>query len=422
MTELTKHRLQDTKQTSWQLAAIQLAGWMSLPTLATSIYLLQVNSFIGAILTILVGNGILWFIRLGIVGMAHKKRLSTLDISRAYFGKTGSYFIAALLLVSTLAWFIAQTSAAGSALTNLLNIHEDPHIDQFTQMSVFLGLISAFLCMEGIPLLRRLSTLAFPVLIVAFFTILFTLPSRVTGGNTNAMSLSGLTLILATNLGLSSDLPTFFRHSKSWSTSVRGLLAIQLVSVALGIACLYFGSIVTESFGINHSLVMTSGNEILRFSLILFIFVSVICANVANVYSASVGWEVLAPAGLVGRKEYLILGLTLTTIFILFSDLVPVELLLSISDISLVSLCIILVLGSMITKQLKKEPDKCLQISYFLAWFLSSAVDIVQSLYNKPYSLPLNLAIILVVICCGLAAHELLPRFRKKKDESKIVE
>jgi hypothetical protein len=167
---------------------------------------------------------------------------------------------------------------------------------------------------------------------------------------------------------------------------------------------------------------MTSGNEILRFSLILFIFVSVICANVANVYSASVGWEVLAPAGLVGRKEYLILGLTLTTIFILFSDLVPVELLLSISDISLVSLCIILVLGSMITKQLKKEPDKCLQISYFLAWFLSSAVDIVQSLYNKPYSLPLNLAIILVVICCGLAAHELLPRFRKKKDESKIVE
>ncbi len=67
----------------------------------------------------------------------------------------------------------------------------------------------------------------------------------------------------------------------------------------------------------------------LDFSLIVFVFLSVICANVANVYSASVGWEVLAPSALVGRKEYLILGLGLTVIFIFVSNLFSVELLLN---------------------------------------------------------------------------------------------
>ena len=413
MVDSRHQHFQETNQNSWQLASIQLAGWMSLPTLATSLYILQVNSFLGAILTILVGNAILWFIRLGIIGMAHEKRQSTLDLAKVYFGTTGSYFIASLLLISTLAWFIAQTSAAGGTLTHLLALHEDPKIDQFTQMSVFLGLVSAFLCMEGIPLLRRLSTLAFPLLIIAFFTILFTLPTRDPGANTNPLSLSGLTLILATNLGLSSDLPTFFRHSKSWNTSVKGLLFIQLVSVGLGIASLYFGSIITHGFGINHELVMTSGNEILRLSLIAFIALSVISANVANVYSASVGWEVLAPAALVGRKEYLILGLSLTTIFILFSDLVPVELLLSTSDISLVNLCIILLIGSMITKKSKRAPSILLKTSYFLAWLISTGVDLYQSLFSEqPYSLLTNILIIFAVISIALLIPE---RFSKKK-------
>jgi purine-cytosine permease-like protein len=400
------HHLPETHQTSWQLGAIQLAGWMSLPTLATSIYILQVNSFLGAMLTILVGNAIIWFIRLGIIGMAYQGRQSTLDISRAYFGDIGSYFIAALLLISTLAWFIAQTTAAGGTLTHLLAIQEDPAINQFTQMSVLLGIISAFLCMEGIPLLRRLSTLAFPLLIVAFFVILFTLPSREPGLNSNPLSLAGLTLILATNLGLSSDLPTFFRHSDSWSTSVKGLLFIQLVNIALGIACLYFGSIITHGFEVNHELVMASGNDMLRYSLVGFIFLSVICANVANVYSASVGWEVLAPAALVGRKEYLILGLTLTTIFILLSDLIPVDLLLAVSDISLVNLCIILVLGSMITKRIKKPPTLYLQSSYFLAWLFSTGFDMYQSFYLRVgHSLTTNVYIILGVIGVALVGH-----------------
>lgn len=340
-----EQKLPDIHQSWGQLTVIQLAGWMSLPTLATSILILQVNSFLGSILTIIVGNAILWFIRLGIVAMSHEKRQSTLDISRDYLGNFGSYFIAVLLLVSTLAWYITQTTVASRTITHLITFEENNEINQFIQVSVFLGLVSTFLCMEGIVLLRRLATFALPLLFLSFLIVFILLPERAPHTNGNPLSLAGLTLVLATNLGISSDYPTFFRHSKSWEDSIKALIIIQLVSIILGILSLYFGSLILKTFEINEPLVLSSDSYTFYYALILFISLSVITANVANVYSASVGWEVLAPKALVGRKEYLILGLGLTILFILFSNFVSLDFLLTLSETSLVHLCIILVLG-----------------------------------------------------------------------------
>src|SRR3990167_8123493 len=140
--------LNDTNQSVWDLASIQLAGWTSLPILVSSLLILEKNSVSGALLTIVVGNAILWFIRLGIIAMSHNNRLSTLDISKKYLGSLGGYFIASLLLISTLAWFITQTTAASKTLNYLVSIEENKLIDQFTQISVFLGILSAFLCMN----------------------------------------------------------------------------------------------------------------------------------------------------------------------------------------------------------------------------------------------------------------------------------
>jgi len=373
--------LVDKQQTVWQLATIQLAGWTSLPILATSILLLEENSFLGAALTIIVGNAVLWFIRFGIIAMSHKKRQSTLDISQDYLGKFGGYFIAILLLVSTLVWFIAQTTAASHSLTRLIPIYETSTIDRFTQMSVLLGVISTFLCMEGIVVLRKLSTLSFPILLIAFFVAIFILPSSLDKESSDTtFSLSGLTLVLGTNLGITSDMPTFFRHSQSWRNSIIALTVIQLISLGIGLCSLFFGSVITRSFEINEEAVLESGSIILRVSLIILVFFSVICANVANVYSASVGWEIVAPTALVGRKEYMILGLGLTMIFILLSNLFSLDLFINISDSSLVNLCLVLILGYVISRYKKKLPDKFEQKTYFIAWLLSTIINAFQFL------------------------------------------
>jgi cytosine permease len=413
------HGLPDTHQSVWQLSAIQLSGWTSLPILATSLFVLQENSFYGAVLTIIVGNGILWFLRLAIIAMSYKKRQSTLDISRDYLGNLGSYFIGALLLISTLVWFIAQTTSASSTLTHLISFKENPSIDQFTQMSVLLGIISTFLCMEGIVVLRRLCTIAFPILLVTFFTVIFILPFHLPEQSTATLSLSGLTLVLGTNLGITSDLPTFFRHSRSLQTSIFALTVIQLISLGLALCSLYFGSIITRSFEINDAMVLGSGSDLLRVSLIIFVFLSVICANVANVYSASVGWEVLAPAALVGRKEYLILGLGLTTIFILVANFFSVDFLLNTSDSSLVNLCIVLILGYLISRWMKRPPSPIEQTTYFLAWLLSTIVNTVQfsiSGMEEVSPLLVGIAVILLVIFVSFVGTRVFGRTKEKRN------
>lgn len=411
--------LPDNHQTAWQLAAIQLSGWTSLPILATSILILQVNSFLGAILTILVGNAILWFIRLGIITMSYEKRQSTLDISRDYLGSFSSYFIATLLLVSTFAWFLTQTTTASVSINHILPLKENPNIDQFTQISVFLGVVSTLFCLEGIVLLRKLSTFSFPILIIAFLAILFILPHKIADGNVQELSLAGLTLVLATNLGITADLPTFFRHSPAWGTSIKALTIVQLLSLTLGILSLYLGSMITDGFQVNHEVINSSPNQILRYCLTGFIFLSVVCANVANVYSASVGWEILAPKALIGRKEYFILGLGLTTIFILISDLFSAELLLQASDSSLVNLCLVLVLGYIISKQQKKPPNLYQQVTYFIAWLLSSLVNTLQltELFLSKFStLLIGTVIIFLALIVSFAWKNVrLIKFKHKK-------
>ena len=251
---------------------------------------------------------------------------------------------------------------------------------------------------------------------VNYFLIFFSIPLQTTVQNTNPLSLAGLTLVLATNLGLSSDLPTFFRHSESWNTSVKSLLIIQLVSVGLGLLSLYFGSLINHGFEVNETLVMGSGSSVLRIALISYLFISVICANVANVYSASVGWEILAPKAFLGRKEYLILGLTLTTIFILLSNLIPLDFLLAASDISLVNLCIILVIGSMITKRLKAKPNVYLQGTYFLAWLIPTLLTFFQSDdEHHAYSLTASILVITSVIGISLISMFVYRYIKQKK-------
>jgi cytosine permease len=400
--------LPDTKQTVWQLTAIQLSGWMSLPIFATSLLILQENSFYGAILTIIVGNAILWFIRLGMIAMSYKSRQSTLDISKAYLGEFGGYFIGILLLISTLAWFIVQTTSASGTLTSLITINENAGIDKFIQVSVLIGILSTFLCMEGIVVLRKLTTFAFPVLLATFAVIVFSVPFQLPEDGKVVLSLSGLTLVLATNLGITSDLPTFFRHSRSLQSSIIALTVVQLISLVLAIFGLYLGSIINGSFMVNDGAVLDSGNQVLRVALIVFVFLSVICANVANVYSASVGWEVIAPKALVGRKEYLILGLSLTIVFILVSNLFSMETLLNASDSSLVNLCIVLILGYVVSQVRKKVPSSFHQKTYFAAWLLATIVNTLQYckiVSNESSPFVIGLGVILLVLFTSYVTH-----------------
>lgn len=401
MTETHNLYLRDIKQTPWQLAAIQITGLTSLPVLTSSILLLDKHNFRSAVLTLILANIILWFIRFGIISMSFRGRKSTLDVARDYLGKIGSYCIAFVLLASTLAWFIAQTTLAAKAINFFIPLKENVAINQFVQISVVLGICSTLLCMEGMPVLKWLSVIALPIVLVAFILALITIPIEFATDGKNVISLQGLALVLGTNLGITADLPTFFRHSGSWKNSVKALTIIQIMTLLLGVGALFFGSLIHPWLGIKEG--ADFENTLLKSSLIVIVFVSVICANVSNVYSASVGWELVAPV-LAGRKEYLILGLGLTIIFILIANIFSMDLLLQTTDVCLVNLALVLILSFIIRRFEHHPPDLFEKTTYCIAWVVASLVNILQFLNVIAWESTLLVAttLILGILFCGL--------------------
>jgi purine-cytosine permease-like protein len=235
---------------------------------------------------------------------------------------------------------------------------------------------------------------------------LITIPIEFATVGKNEISLQGLALVLGTNLGITADLPTFFRHSASWKSSVRALTIIQILTFLLGVGALFFGSLIHPWLGVKEG--ADFENTLLKSSLIIIVFVSVICANVSNVYSASVGWELVAPV-LAGRKEYLILGLGLTIIFILISNIFSMDTLLETTDVCLVNLSLVLILSFIIRKFEHKPPDLFEKSIYFAAWFVASLVNILQFVDVIPNhtTLPIGTGIIVGILILGMGMRKI---------------
>ena len=413
----TEHHLRfpDSHQNWWQLAAIQLTGFVSLPILSASVLILQETNWISAIITLIIGNLILWTIRLAIICMSHEGRKNVLDVSYEYLGRFGSYFIAILLLVSTLAWFVVETTVASDALVRLIPMEGGMGINQFFQIGVLLGILSTLLCMDGMIVLRWFSTLCLPVLFIALLGVLFNASYEIPPQKTHSISLAGLPIFLATNLGVSADLPTFFRHSHSLRSSLNALTAIQLVSLAIGLVGLFLGSIIVPWNGIATTMDFQSASWALKGSLTVLIFLSVIAANVCSVYSASVGWELVAPA-LAGIKEYLLIGLGASIGFVLITNVFSLNFLEIATGACLVNLCLIFVIAYLLRFVSRRPPaTRYEQNTYFIAWFLSSLANMFQ-IYSGSVSLFWDgLLVILAVIALSFGARFAITKIKKRR-------
>jgi purine-cytosine permease-like protein len=159
-----------------------------------------------------------------------------------------------------------------------------------------------------------------------------------------------------------------------------------------------------NGFALDQEAVHSAGGDVLRLCLVGFLFLSTICANVSNVYSASVGWELMAPKALVGKKEYFILGLVLTTIYILAWDVgAEKHIFLRICDDALVNLAFVLILGFAMSRRQKRAPNHFEQGSYFAAWLLASLVNGLQTTNGVLASLSTLLVGAVVVACVSFA-------------------
>lgn len=412
--QITHRNLTDTNQSSWQLASIQVAGIISLPSLASSILLLQKYNFFSALITIFVGNLILWIIRFGLIKISFNERKSTLDLSYDCFGKAGAHIIAIALLADTLAWFFIHTSVASDILVFLFNFENSSGINHFIQISIIIGVLSTLLCMEGMKSLRILASFSLPILLATFVLMLISSTSIQTSAKIasgSGISLSGLGLVLGSSLGFSVDLPTFFRHRKSWKESKNALTLFQVSSLLIAIGGLFLAQIISinlETGGFEIGFL----NKLQRYLLSIFILISVVYANVYNIYSSSVGWELVAPSALVGRKEYMILGLTLTIFFISCFKIFSLHRFLDIADSSMINLCIVLFWFFLTLVVIPNSSNIREKFLYFFAWLISSSLNFFQVFYYGFISSHVLLTSFLIIIVFAIIKQ--LIYFRRK--------
>jgi len=419
---LSKHteqhpRISDIHQSWWQLSFIQLSGFVSLPVLAGSVLILQNSNLASAILTLIVGNILLWLIRLGIVAMSCEGRKSTLDIAREYLGPFGALWIAILVLASAAEWFVVGTTMASNALCRLIHIDEGS-VNQFIQIGVLIGIMSMLFCINGMKVLRYTATICFPILVIAFIGGIcsdgFSIPQSTHDG----ISLSGLPIFLATNLGVTADFPTFFRHSQSLRSSFIALTAIQVISFCIGLGALFFGSTILPWLGMSDISALPDESLTTRSLLIILIFLSVICANICSIYSASVGWELVAPI-FAGVKEYLILGLGMTIVFVLVADIFSLNTLGALFGCFLVNLSLVFVLAFLLRHYLHHDPKPYEQTTYQIAWLSASLLNTLQFFQvfaPQSPSLLAAFATIVLVIALSFSLHRLIYRYKQQRN------
>lgn len=382
---LEKHNHQILRQSAFPLTAIQVAGATSLPVLNSSIQLFHQYGFFIAFLILLVGNISIWAIAFTIVQMTANTTKNTLDNVRDYLGVIGSWTVGVVLLVGTIAYYVTQTNLTTETLLSLFPFYEGYQIDKFFQFGVAVGIASVLAIIEGIKGLKWVACISFPIILIAFVGLLIWIPKINPITLAIESSIGGLAIALGTSLGVAVDYPTFFQHSKSKKSSLFAVAWIQIITFFIGVGGLYLGQYVGYSEDISGWKVVIHGTLFLRALFLLLVFLSCLCVNTVNIYSASIAWELLAPKFLLGKKEYAILGLGLTIIFILTTGLISMQLLLSVSDIALANLCFVLVFG-FVGKKIFGEPFIKEKWVFYFGWLVGGIMTVVAGLHE-----PVNL-------------------------------
>ncbi len=296
--------LAKTQKQNWkQLASVQIGGTICLPVLIVGYELAKQGHPITILSSILWGNLLLFGLALIAGYMSTKNPLTTVEHASCYFGSTGRKFFGLTLASSMLGWFAIQTQCMGTDIYHLMKYVKGEDLIHGASWKISLSVILAALMVIGafwgLKFFTWLSNLCVPLLLgtisYAVYEVgniswikdfsLSSLPSLWDG--------KGVSLVLASSMAATIDLPTFYRHSDSQKSVIQAsianyLFAIPLVQIA-GL-CLNYG---TQAPGISEAL---ASNPTISWKIwvVFFMLLAGWTTNNLNLYSASLSLTSLA--------------------------------------------------------------------------------------------------------------------------------
>jgi len=368
----------------WQLACI-LGAAMGLPASAVGGALARDYGSGTALVSILVGNLVLWLIGLAIVTMSHQKN-NAIENIKSYMGNISGIIASAILISAFLFWYAIQIKGATIELFEHTN-----NGDYKIWAGVLLGVFVAGLGLGGIRLISWVSVVSFPILVILAFYIAIRSGATVSFEGTWGFSLVGMFTVALTWLPGTVNLPTFFRHACSRGDAFFALSLMTLFHIFFQVFAIFSG--VYESSAIT-GMISNVGGSFFIVAASIFVILLYLCINLVNIYFASAIWDMLFPF-YKRISKYAIIGLLGTIIFVLLqsSDLLfqtPLVFFENIITGFISNLGIVLLIDYLISIIVRHRPRAYEKFWSSICWLIGcSTIIVTQALEPSNQTLPI---------------------------------
>ncbi|CUI15674.1 Conserved putative membrane protein [Candidatus Protochlamydia naegleriophila] len=277
-----------------QLASVQVGGAICLPLLLVGYELAKYQDPASTVWSIVWGNLFLFGLALVAGFLSLKRETTTVEHAFFYFGSYGRVFFGITLALSMLGWFAIQAQCMGTDLYQLVK-QLDPHFSANSQewILIFSLILACLIIMGafwGLTFLTRMADLCVPLLV---FTIGYAvylvdqtpLIEQMVKIPANWWDGKGVSLVFASSIAATIDLPSFYRHASHpkavvWASISTYLVAMPLVQLA-GVF-LYHG---THAATIGEALSYSAAFG-WKVWVVLFMLIAGWTTNNVNLYSA----------------------------------------------------------------------------------------------------------------------------------------
>jgi hypothetical protein len=358
---------QERDQNFWQTASITGTA-LGIPGMIIGGLLAKQHGAGSALLSICLGNFILWIVGLGIISMAENRQHAIENIKN-YLGKVPSTAIAIMWMASFIVWYALQIKGISDVFHVLYPFEAQWGI------GAILGVITALLCISSIRFIKWISIFSLPILISLAIYGVFVFIEHPLFKTSWAISFDTVVPVILVWLPFGVNLPTFIRHSRSKADSILSLSLMTLIHIFFqSIAALLFMG-TPEEVVANPTFQMSglSALGIISFSIIAYI-----CVNVLNIYCASAAWEMIVPKH-ESAKERLIIGIVGTGLFIILQTgsfhTLPssIEVMIAVLTACIANLSITLLMAFLIRMIVHHRPRPLEKLLSSLSWIIGCA-------------------------------------------------
>ena len=393
-------------QNFFQLASIICAP-LALPVIIVGAQLAEKFGAGTAIGSIFVGNLILWLIGITMISMPEKDRINAIENVKNYLGNSGKILVALVLIFAFLNWYILEISSATIALDSMFQFDHGGRLLNLTGVGATFGLLSAFLAIGGILLIKRMALISMPFMILYHVYVIFISDVSVLAKGGFGLSFIGVVSTVLVLLPGMVNLPTIFRHSRSKADSYLALTFIALFTSFFEISTIWMKFSGYSEFDLN------AGYFVIPTSV--FILLTLINSNLLNIYFASACWEAFIPK-IASAKGYSIIGFVGTAAYIFIQK--PFETLFfrDLANSYIATLGAVLLIAFLIRMIVRYRPRVFEKTINGIAWLVGSIVATILKIQNPEQGIQSLLAGIgasVLFFLCVIFVEEMVWSIRK---------